>query len=164
MIEDKYKSLYARPFAQQVVFNIEQLNYRFAKLSKLDSTKKENHNEYLMVFDSFLVLFRAMFLENGRKQYSIQNFYREKGQEEVANEIDNYLDSKMFSWKEVSIRDVLKFIADKYICHIDPIEYEDLALANFYMSILSNPYADSNLKTIIEHIFMIINKSESNNS
>jgi len=163
MIEDKYISLYVKPFLQQVVFNMEQLNYRFARLSEFDTTKKENHNEYLMVFDSFIVLFRAMFLEKGTRQYSIQNFYRESGQEEVANEIDNYLDSKMFSWKDVSIRDVLKFIADKFVCHVDPIERDDLALADFYMSNLANPYANPNLRTIMEHIFRIINNSKIGN-
>ena len=50
-------------FSSQLEFNIEQLKYRFEKLSKIDTTKKENQKEYLMIFDSFLALFRALFLE-----------------------------------------------------------------------------------------------------
>lgn len=159
MEEDVYKSLYERPFAKQIAFNIEQLDYRFARLSAIDLTKRENQKEYLMLFDSFLALFRALFLENGNKQYSIQNYYRAKGQAEIANEIDDYLDGKMFSWTDKSIREVLKFLADKFVCHIDPISRDDLGLANFYMSHLGNPYVDNNLQTIMRHISQIMNKS-----
>ena len=159
MEEDVYKSLYERPFAEQIAFNMEQLNYRFARLSTIDLTKHENQKEYLMLFDSFLALFRALFLEKGNKQYSIQNYYRAKGQDEIAKEIDAYLDGKMFSWMDKSIREVLKFIADKFVCHIDQISRDDLGMANFYMSHLNNPYVDNNLQDIMKHIFLIINKS-----
>ena len=159
MEEEVYKSLYERPFAQQIVFNIEQLDYRFARLSAIDLTKREKQKEYLMLFDSFLALFRALFLEKGNKQYSIQNYYRVKGQAEIAKEIDDYLDGKMFSWTDKSIREVLKFLADKFVCHIDPISRDDLGFANFYMSHLGNPYVDNNLQTIMRHISQIMNKS-----
>ena len=156
MEEEVYKSLYERPFAQQIAFNIEHLEYRFARLSAIDLSKHENQKEYLMLFDSFLALFRALFLENGNKQYSIQNYYRVKGQAEIAKEIDDYLDGKMFSWTDKSIREVLKILADKFVCHIDPITKEDLALANFYMSHLGNPYVDNNLQDIMEKIYQIM--------
>ena len=156
MEEEVYKSLYERPFAQQMAFNMEQLNYRFARLSEIDSTKHENQKEYLMLFDSFLALFRALFLENGNKQYSIQNYYKAKGQSEIAKEIDAYLDGKMFSWADKSIREVLKFIADKFVCHIDPISNDDLGMADYYMGHLNNPYVDNNLQDIMKHIYTII--------
>ena len=158
MEKDVYMSLYGRPFAELVEFNLEQLNYRFARLSEIDTTKKENQNEYLMIFDSFLSLFRALFLERGTEQYSIQNYYREKGQDEKAKEIDDYLNRKMFSWTDKSIRDILKFLADKFVCHIDPIERDELALANYYMSHLGNPYVENNLYLIMKSISQIISK------
>ncbi|MBO7529583.1 MAG: hypothetical protein J6T37_06885 [Bacteroidales bacterium] len=158
MDEEVYKSLYERPFAEQIVFNIEQLNYRFARLSEIDTTKKENQKEYLMLFDSFLALFRALFLEKGTKQYTIQNYYRGKGQPEVSKEIDDYLDDKIFSWSDKTIREVLKFIADKFVCHIDPISIDDLGCANFYMSHLGNPYVKNNLNEIMDKISRIVNK------
>ena len=65
MEEKTFISLYQRPFAEQIAFNIEQLNYRYKRLSQIDTTNKENQNEYLMLFDSFLALFRALFLEKG---------------------------------------------------------------------------------------------------
>ncbi len=157
MEEKTFMSLYQRPFAEQIVFNLEQLYYRFSRLSEIDATKKENQKEYLMIFDSFLSLFRALFLERGTKQYSVQNYDREKGQDDVAKKIDDYLDSKMFSWNDKTIREVLKFIADKFVCHIDPISTEELGLANFYMSHLGNPFVENNLQQIMESITQIIN-------
>lgn len=159
MEEKVYKSLYERPFAEQVAFNMEQLKYRYARLSGIDTTKKENQSEYLMLFDSFLSLFRALFLERGTKPFSVQNFFREKGEDDIAQKIDDYLDSKMFPWSDKSIRDVLKFLADKFVCHVDPISSEDLGLANFYMSHLANPYVENNLQSIMNTIFQIMSNN-----
>lgn len=158
MDEKTIISLYQRPFAEQVVFNLEQLNYRYIRLSQIDKTKKENQSEYLMLFDSFIVLFRALFLEKGLKQYTVQNYYRAKGEDEIANKIDDFLDNKMFSHRDESIREILKFIADKFVCHIDPITRTDLGNANFFMSHLGNPYADKNLNDIMRTISEIMNK------
>lgn len=158
MEEKTFISLYQRPFAEQIVFNLEQLNYRYIRLSQIDTTNKENQNEYLMLFDSFLALFRALFLEKGTKQYTIQNYYREIGDDEIANKIDDFLDTKIFSWSDKSIREVLKFIADKFVCHIDPIDRDDLAHANFCMSHLGNPYFDNNLNDIMHTISKIMKK------
>ena len=155
MEEKTFMSLYQRPFAEQVAFNLEQLNYRYARLSEIDTTRKENQKEYLMLFDSFLALFRALFLEKGAKQYSVQNYYQAKGEGDKAQEIDDFLDNKIFSWSDKSIREVLKFLADKFICHVDPISNDDLGLANSYMSHLGNPYVDNNLQQIMESISRI---------
>lgn len=111
-----------------------------------------------MRFDSFLVLFRALFLEKGTEQYSVQNYFREKGEDNIAQEIDDYLDRDMFLWADKSIRNTLKFLADKFVCHIDPIEREDLAFANYCMTHLGNPYVDNNLQQIMESISDIISK------
>lgn len=158
-MEEVYKSLYDRPFAEQIVFNIEQLNYRYKRLSSIDTTKKKYQQEYLLVFDSFLALFRALLLERGDKQYTIQNYYRIKGQPNIANKIDEYLNEKLLPWRDKSIYEVLKFIADKFVCHIDPISIEDLAMANFYMSHLSNPYVENNLHDIMQHLSQITNEA-----
>lgn len=144
--------LMMKPFAQQVIFNIEQLNYRYDRLQSIDVYLPQNQKEYLMVFDSFLVLFRAIFLENGNKQFSIQNYYKEKGLSEKAQSIDNFLNTPVFEWSDISIRNMLKFIADKLICHVDAISYAELAMANFYMSHLSNPYCKNNLHSIMQEL------------
>ncbi len=149
---DINNKLITTPFEQQVVFNIQQLNYRYNKLLSIDTHLSQNQSEYLMVFDSFLVLFRVMFLEKGNKQYSIQNYYHEKGRSEIAQDIDSFLNTKVFDWQDLSIRNMLKFISDKLVCHVDSISYGELAIANFYMSHLSNPAVKTNLQYIMTEI------------
>ena len=74
------------------------------------------------------------------------------------------MDSKLFSWTDKSIRVTLKFIADKFVCHIDPIDTEDLGFANFYMSHLGNPYVENNLESIMHQLFSIINDYQFNDT
>ena len=157
--EQNFDAFFQHPlFCTQVTFNIDQLNYRYKRLQAINTHAPSLKQEYLMAFDAFLVVFRALFLERGQRQYTIQNFYRAKGDNEKADKIDAYLDLPAFTWKNVSIRDMLKFIADKFICHVDPISTEDLGTANFYMTHLANPYDKNNLETIMTDLNRIINE------
>lgn len=113
-----------------------------------------------MTFDSFLVLFRALFLENGDVQYTIQHYLWAKGDEETADKINAFLDQQVFEWSDLSIRRMLKFIADKFVCHADPISTEDLGYANAYMSHLMNPYFNNNLHAILEGLNKILESSK----
>lgn len=148
-------------FIEQFSFNLEMLNYRINKAIEIDTMVKENHYEFLMTFDSAMVLFRAMFLEseNLKGNYTFQNFCRMIGKPDVAQKIDDYLRTKFVDWREKSIRDVLKFLADKFVCHVDDITFEDLGMANFYMSSLKNPYGKNNLATIYYNLASIINNA-----
>lgn len=148
--------LYNTPFAEQVAFNLEQLEYRYNRLVEIDTFNKGNQCLYLMTFDSFIVLFRAMFLEKGDKQYTLQNYFRLNGQNNVADKIDTYLNSCFYDGDTVSIKTVLKFIADKFVCHVDPISRMDLGLANAYMAALGNPYVKNNIRNIMKQLFDII--------
>lgn len=148
-------------FIEQFEFNLQMLNYRVNRVLEIDTTIKENQNEYLMTFDSAMALFRAMFLEskNLNGNYTFQNFCRLIGKPNIAQQIDVYLETKLVDWREKSIREVLKFLADKFVCHVDDITLEDLGMANFYMSFLKNPYEKNNLATIYSNLASIINKS-----
>ena len=148
---------YEKPFAEMLSFNIDQLNYRYAILQSIEANDLQRKQEYLMVFDSFLVLFRALFLENGNKQYSVQNYFIEKGQPEKAQAINDFLDTIVFEWRcDLTIRKMLKFIADKFICHTDPISKDDLAQSNFYMSHMSNPFTKINMQVIMDNLNALI--------
>lgn len=149
--------IFGTPFMQQFSFNIDLLNYRMSRLWEIDTTIKENQQEYLMVFDATLALFRAMFLEKRNDNYTFQNYFRKTGREEVAIKIDTFLDTPFASYMNVSIRTVLKFIADKFVCHVDNVENSDIGLCNAYMSNLSNPYFDNNFKHITSELNKIIN-------
>jgi hypothetical protein len=153
---DISSKLYNTPFVEQVAFNLEQLEYRYNELVEIDTSDKENQRLYLMIFDSFIVLFRAMFLETGDKQYTLQNYFKLRGQNNVADKIDTYLDSYFYDWDTISIKKVLKFIADKFVCHVDPISRIDLGMANAYMAVLNNPYEKNNIRNIMKQLFDII--------
>jgi hypothetical protein len=155
---ESIKKVFDTPFSSQFIFSIEQLNYRLDRLSKINPTDASNNKEYLMVFDAAMVLFRAMFLEKGDKNYTFQNYYRLIGQPKVAEAIDAFLDSRFESWSELTIRTLLKKIADKFVCHIDSITAEELGLINAYMAKLSSPVCDNNFQNIVRNINAIIEK------
>ena len=149
-------AVYKTPFSEQFIFNIEQLNYRLGRLAAINATDMSSQNEYLMVFDAALVLFRALFLENGKSNYTFQNYYRLNGRKDVADAIDAYLDSDIDNWSGESIRTVLKTIADKFVCHLDSIDTLKLGKVNAYMANMSNPYFDNNFQNIVRKLNSII--------
>lgn len=151
--------VFATPFIHLFEFNIDALNYRLNRIWEIDTFRKENQQEYLMAFDAAMALFRCMFLERGKHNYTFQNYFRLTGRAEMAQAIDDYLDSPFLSYADISIRKTLKFITDKYVCHTDNVSYEELGWANAMMSNLRNPYFENNLKNIAEKLSSIINNA-----
>lgn len=154
-----YPKVFETPFIQQFEFNIDMLNYRLNRIWEIDTSQKENLQEYLMAFDATMALFRCMFLERGKDNYTFQNYYRLTSREETARAIDDYLDRPFLSYADISIRKVLKFIADKFICHTDKVCNEDIGWANAMMSNLRNPYFENNFKNITATLSSIINNA-----
>lgn len=153
------EKVFSTPFAEMFAFNIEQLNYRMKKLAGIHSTDASMQSEYLMVFDSAIVLFRSMFLESGKKNYTFQNFFRLNGRPDVADAIDAYLDSEIDNWSNLTIRTVLKTIADKYVCHLDSIDFKQLALANSYMARMSSENEPNNFQNIVSRLNAIVKET-----
>lgn len=151
--------VFSTPFHKQFIFNIDMLNYRISRLQKIDTIDRGNQAEYLMVFDATLTLFRAMLLERQKENYTFQNYFRKTNRKDIADQIDAFLDLPFASYMDKSIRDVLKFIADKFICHVDKVEKSDIGLCNAWMSNLSNPYFDNNFKHIVNTLNGIINSA-----
>ena len=155
---DKVDSkLFESPFANQFAFNMQMYDYRLKRVLSIDTTIKGNQMEYLMAFDAFIALFRGLFLEKSKNCYTVQNYFTALGRDDVASNIDFFLDSPFNEYSNETIRRVLKFLADKFVCHLDPITTEDLGLANAYMSALKNPYVKVNLKYISEELDKIMN-------
>ena len=147
-----------KPFLEQLEFNIDQLNYRLSILASIDVTVKENQSYFLMVCDSALVIIRAVLLEKGQRNYTIQRYLKVMELDKQLSDLENYLGSN-FSIYDKSIRDVLKFITDKFVCHIDNTDWEDIGNANFIMSTFMNPHVDCNLQSIINNINTIKNQT-----
>lgn len=151
------RKLFESPFGDQFAFNMQMYEYRLKRVLSIDTSIKENQMEYLMAFDAFIVLFRALFLESFKNCYTVQNYFTALGREDIARKIDAFLDGPFNEHSEETIRRALKFLADKFVCHIDPISLEDLGLANAYMSALKNPFVKVNLQFISSELNNIMN-------
>lgn len=153
-IEDK---LLNSPFGEQFRFNMQMYQYRLERVLSIDTTIKENQMEYLMTFDAFLALFRGLFLERLENCYTVQSYFKAIGRDDISERIDSFLSEPFNEYSDVSIRKVLKFLADKFVCHLDPITFEELGLANAYMATLKNPYEKVNLQYIATELNKIMN-------
>lgn len=149
--------LFESPFCEQFAFNMQMYEYRLERVLSIDTTIKENQMEYLMAFDAFLALFRGLFLEGFKNCYTVQNYFKALGREDIAAKVDSFLDSPFNEYSNETIRKALKFLADKFVCHLDPISSEDLGLANAYMVALKNPYVKVNLQYITSELDGIMN-------
>ena len=155
---DKVDSkLFETPFGEQFAFNMQMYEYRLKRVLSIDTTIKDNQMEYLMAFDAFISLFRGLFLERIKNCYTVQNYFTALGRDDIAKKIDAYLDSPFNEYSNETIRRALKFLADKFVCHLDPITSEDLGLANAYMSALKNPFVEVNLQYITNELDKIMN-------
>ena len=160
-LPDFNPGVFETPFIRQFSFYIDMLNYRANRIWEIDTFQKENQQEYLMAFDATLAIFRALFLESRRDNYTFQNFFRKTGHDDIADKIDEYLDSEFMECMNASIRTVLKFIADKFVCHVDKVDNTDVGLCNAWMSNLRNPYFPNNFKHIMEKLNTIIDSASS---
>ena len=155
---DKVDSkLFESPFADQFAFNMKMYEYRLKRVLSIDTTKRENQMEYLMAFDAFIALFRGLFLESFKNCYTVQNYFTALGRDDIAGKINAFLDGPFNEYSNETIRKALKFLADKFVCHLDPITPEDLGLANAYMSNLKNPFVKVNLQYISSGLDQIMN-------
>lgn len=144
-------------FREQLHFNLDQLIYRYNRLRGISSISQVNQKEFLMVFDSFLVLFRSLFLERGSRNFTIQNHFRKNNLPQVADEIDNYLDG-IFGCLDISIRKAFKLIIDQFVCHLDSVSANQLGCINGLSSSFLNPYFEPNLEIIVSDLLKIVNK------
>lgn len=158
MIQKPYfnPEVFETPFINQFSRNIDMLNYRSSRMWEIDTFNIENQQEYLMTFDATLAIFRAMFLEKREDNYTFQNYYRKTGRPEVAEKIDAFLDTPFMECMDASIRKVLKFIADKFVCHVDKVDNTDIGLCNAWMNDLCNPYFSNNFRHVMDELNAII--------
>lgn len=153
-------SIYNTSFLQQFSYAIKMLNYRIKRLTDIDVFDKKNNMEYQMVLDSTIVLFRALFLENRNSNYTIQNYFRKTDREQIANKIDEFLDKPYADYTpKYSLRNALKFITDKFVCHQDNVTPIDIGLCNAWISNLNNPYHPRNINSIMREISDILNSA-----
>ena len=101
---------------------------RYKRFTEIDDI----HNtdiDVITYLDMIIVQLRAMCIEspNLKKNYTAQNLLRMMNRDDLAQKIDDMLAEEFFTYRTgCDIKRVLKIIADKYICHYDAIEEDDL--------------------------------------
>lgn len=131
---------------------------RYMKLQKLRNNDDLDANTY---FDMLIVQIRAMCIENSKlkNNYTVQNVLKKIGREELASKIDNVLDMPFREYiidkstgNPITIKKVIKILADGFICHYDNFDGERDIERSFAIVIennLRNPYYSVNLEFII---------------
>ncbi|MBE0515392.1 hypothetical protein [Sulfurimonas sp.] len=149
---------------ESIYFNMQLLSYRLEKLKSINTMEKVNQFEFLTYFDASLVSIRALFLENDKKSFSLVNFFEKTNNEISLKLLYDLLDSsfnaqdeenKINGEKYITLKDALKLLTDKFICHHDKNSNIKIGNANYIMSILSNKHHKHYLANILERIFSI---------
>ena len=143
---------------------IEHFNIHYALLLKRYERYKIINNKYnvdfidsVTYFDMIIVQLRAMCIEARYrdKNYTAQNLLKLIGKSEQADTIDAMLNEPfpLSLENEITIRDSLKLLADKIICHYDNFDGKkdlDWCFAQIVETQLKNPYRKVNLDYIMK--------------
>lgn len=164
--DDGLSMLNILEYSENVKANMLLLVHRLNKIQEFDPTDKSTFYDFLTYFDAILVQFRALLLENGNKQYTLQNYFIKQGKEEKAIQLNNYLDEPFSEYdKDIkdsgdknyrTIRKVIKYLTDKYICHYDKIATDCVGSDTYLNSELTNPNGKRNINKIFKDILAIL--------
>lgn len=127
-------------------------------------------------FDMIIVQLRAMCIENKKSNYTLQNLLTKTGNDNLAKRIEEMLDRPFVGGVEYSasdnsktipltIRNALKIVADKFVCHYDGLadNYSLYSGLTLYIEVeLGNPHAQINLDFIMDTISACVNEGFKN--
>lgn len=122
---------------------------RFGQINKLNN----KDIDVITYLDMIVVQLRAMCIErqNNSNNYTAQILLRKLGEFELAQKIDDMLAENFIDG--LSIKNAIKTLADKFICHYDNFDGKDihlLSLADIIEIQLKNPYQKKNLNYIMQ--------------
>lgn len=151
------------------LFNLDLLKYRLDKLSKIDVSDKNNKFEFFTYFDALIVQIRAMFLEKESKNFTFQSFLNTINRSDLVEKVETFfeepfdgmdLQNRNDGLEYRSIKKVIKFITDKFVCHNDATSLIDQGNQNYFVSALTNPYNKRYLPKLFGEIFSIFENVE----
>ena len=111
--------------------------------------------DVITYLDIIIVQLRALCIESPKlkKNYTAQNLLRLMKRDDLAQKIDDMLAEQFFSYRDnLDIREALKIMADKYICHYDAIEDDGIAWAEIIEKQLRSPFEEHNLAYIMKTV------------
>ena len=150
-------------------FNLDLLKYRIGRIEEIDTFDNNNKFEFFTYFDAAIVQIRAMFLEKGSKNFTFQSFLRAINRPDLVEKVEDFFDepfdemdfqSKDDGAEYRSIRKVIKFITDKFVCHNDETTAIDQGNQNYFVAALSNKHNQRYLPRLLEDLFSIFETVE----
>lgn len=150
-------------------FNLDLLKYRISKLTEIDTSDKNNKFEFFTYFDAAIVQIRAMFLEKRSKNFTFQSFLRVINRPNLVEKVEEFFDepfdgmdfqSRDEGLEYRSIRKVIKFITDKFVCHNDETTSIDQGNQDYFVATLANPHNQRYLSKLLEDLFAIFEDVE----
>lgn len=143
---------------------------RFKQIrSQYEITKdKKLLTDFRCYIDILIVQIRSFCLENdinNKKNYTVQHFLNLFSSEESAKNLDNFLEKPLYGTKDdgyCSIKQAIKFVSDKYICHHDKLSEVGISQIDFIIAELVNPYSKINLDIIINELSKYILETQIN--
>lgn len=172
--DDLESDLEKASYFERMIKNLNSTIFRINYLRKLNQS--DNKELWFAMYDSVLVQIRAFLCENdkNKKNYTIQNTLKKMGSNEKVEAINNYLESPLKgdyfksgnnsgNSKVITIRDGLKFVTDKFVCHFDSCydDFEFMAREKMIQDTFTNFENDSvnNLSKIFLNILEILKNS-----
>ena len=118
---------------------------RYKRFTEIDDIRNADI-DVITYLDIIIVQLRAMCIESPKlkSNYTAQNLLRLMKRDDLA---------QFFSYRDnCDIREALKILADKYICHYDAIEYDGIGWAEIIEKQLRSPYDEHNLAYIMKTV------------
>lgn len=115
------------PTVGAVQLNLGMLYERMRRLCAISS--REDYVEWMTYFEMIIVQLRALCCERKKclKNFTIQGLLYRIGESEDANALDRFLDETVVGElknERLSLRNAIKLIADKFVCHYDDYQQE----------------------------------------
>lgn len=132
---------------------------RFIEINNINNTDID----VITYLDMIVVQIRAMCIENERyvNNYTAQILLRKLGEDSLADRIDSMLNEPFIPETDFTIREAIKKLADKFICHYD--NYDDPKSNESYFAEtiekrLRSPYNRVNIDYIMNTIIECVCK------
>ena len=129
---------------------------RYARFKEIDDVFNTDI-DVITYLDMIVVQLRAMCIESRhlKKNYTAQILLRNVGENELADRIDAMLEEPFIPESDFTIREALKTLADRFICHYDNFDGDKADGWYFAKTVeqrLRNPYEKVNLDYIMQTV------------
>ena len=154
-------------FLERYNQHFQEFILRFERFKEIRCQYEKTRDQKLLTdfrcyIDMLIVQIRSFCLEKdslNSKNYTVQNLLNRLSSEELANNINNFLNRPLYDACEGEYRNIknaIKFVSDKYICHHDKLSREEFLEIDCIFKELASPYSKNNFDAIINEFLKYI--------